>query len=59
MQKHTNSFFLILRLLTYLYRKKNCQICQCYDVINIFSNGKLFRLDYLIELIFLDYKNLV
>jgi hypothetical protein len=36
MQKQTNSFFLILRLLTYLYRKKNCQICQSYDVINIF-----------------------
>jgi hypothetical protein len=37
MQKHANQVFQILRLLTYLYGKKMGQICQSYDVINIFS----------------------
>jgi hypothetical protein len=59
MQKHVKQFFFNSAFFN-VYRKKLGQICQNYDVINIFPNGKLrFRLDYLIQPIFLDYKNLV
>jgi hypothetical protein len=48
-------------LSTYVYRKKNwVKFVKVMTSLIFLSNGKLrFRLDYLIELIFLDYKNLV
>jgi hypothetical protein len=49
-----------MRLLTYSIKKKWLKFVIVMTSLIFFPNGKLrFRLDYLMELIFLDYENLV
>jgi hypothetical protein len=53
-------FFCTNNFQTPCIEKKLGQICQSYDVINIFFKWEAtIPINYLIELLFLDYKNLV
>jgi hypothetical protein len=62
MQKLVKHFFKFC-LLTYIHihiKKNWVKFVKVMTSLIFFPNGRLqFRLDYLIELIFLDYKNLV